>query len=103
MTAQDGHSAEQQPSIVRVNIRKPGPSEGSERLSWKWGLKDEEQVSRHRGWVGPPGRGIKLQKGPKAGGREPECGCRAENVGHEVAEGGSFHHHCGPNPDGLIQ
>lgn len=44
------------------------PSRELREASWKWAVKDEGQVGRHRGRVGPPGKGIKLQKGLEAAG-----------------------------------
>lgn len=68
VTAQDGHAENKQPSVTRVNTNKPAQPENLERPSWKWGVKDKEQVDRQRGQVGPPSKEIKLQKGPEATG-----------------------------------
>ena len=68
VTAQDGHAENKQPSLTRVNTNKPDQPENLERPSWKWGVKDEEQVDRQSVQVGPPSKEIKLQKGPEATG-----------------------------------
>ena len=58
VTAQDGHAKNKQPSVTRVNTNKPAHPENLKRPSWKWGVKDEEQVDRQRGQAYPRPGGI---------------------------------------------
>ena len=96
VTAQDGHAENKQPSVTRVNTNKPAQPENLERPSWKWGVKDEEQVDRQRGQVGPPSKEIKLQQGPEATGNlSAGGGLRMRGQGRR----GSDHHLCGLDPE----